>query len=132
MKGVYAAILTPIDNESGYVARVPDVSGCITTGRDMLDTLDNIRDALVACLCTLEDFNEPVPQASTPETIAHDAKSVIALVDFDTLKYREETDTRAVRKNVSMPAWLSDLADKRGINCSQTLQEALKKQLGFV
>lgn len=132
MKGVYAAVLTPIDSENGYVARVPDVNGCITTGKDMLDTLDNIRDALAACLCTLEDFNEPVPQASAPETIAHDEKSVIALVDFDTLKYREETDTRAVRKNVSMPAWLSDLADKRGINCSQTLQEALKKQLGFI
>lgn len=132
MKGVYAAILTRIPGENGYTARVPDVNGCITSGGNMLETLDNIRDALAACLCTLEDYDEPIPQASAPENIAHDAESIVALVDFDTLKYREETDTRAVRKNVSMPAWLSDLADKRGINCSQTLQEALKKQLGFI
>lgn len=34
---------------------------------------------------------------------------------------RAETDTRAVRKNVSLPAWMAALADKRGINCSVEL-----------
>ena len=132
MKKVYAAILTPIPDSSGYHARVPDVNGCITTGTDIQDTIENIRDALAACLCTLEDFNQQVPSPSAPEAIEHDVHSVIALVDVDTLKYREETDTRAVRKNVSMPAWLLNMADARGINCSQVLQDALKQQLGFV
>ena len=39
------------------------------------------------------------------------------------------TDTKAVRKNVSLPAWMSKLADKRGINCSKVLQEALTTKL---
>lgn len=132
MKNVYAAVLTPIPDCSGYAARVPDVNGCITSGTNIQDALDNIKDALAACLCTLEDYNQPVPAASAPETIQHESGSIIALVDIDTLKYREETDTRAVRKNVSMPAWLLNMADSRGINCSQVLQEALKKQLGFI
>ena len=132
MKGVYAAVLTPIPESEGYAARVPDVSGCITTGSDISDTLDNIKDALAACLCTLEDYDRPIPKPSAPESIECEAGSVIALVDVDTLKYREETDTRAVRKNVSMPAWLLTMAEKRGINCSQVLQEALKKQLGYI
>lgn len=132
MKDVYAAVLTPIPGAAGYAARVPDVSGCITTGSDLNDTLENIRDALAACLCTLEDHDRPVPKPSAPENIQYDAGSILALVDVDTLKYREETDTRAVRKNVSMPAWLLNLADKRGINCSQVLQEELKRILGFV
>lgn len=71
------------------------------------------------------------PNRDAPEAIEHDASSMVALVDVDTLKYREETDTRAVRKNVSMPAWLLNMADARGINCSQVLQDALKRQLGF-
>lgn len=132
MKNVYSAILTPIPDTGGYAARVPDVNGCITTGTDVQDTLDNIRDALAACLCTLEDFGQPVPVPTVPESIQHDEGSLIALVDVDTLKYREETDTRAVRKNVSMPAWLLNMADARGINCSQVLQDALKRQLGFL
>lgn len=132
MKTVYAAIFTPIPDGSGYAARVPDVNGCITTGTDIPDTLENIRDALAACLCTLEDFNQPIPEPSVPESIDHDAASIVALVDVDTLRYREETDTRAVRKNVSMPAWLLNMADARGINCSQVLQDALKRQLGFL
>lgn len=132
MKCVYAAVLTPIPGDGGYAARVPDVNGCITTGADVQETIDNIKDALAACLCTLEDFNHPVPTPSAPETIEHDSASIIALVDVDTLKYREETDTRAVRKNVSMPAWLLNMAETRGVNCSQVLQEALKKQFGFI
>lgn len=132
MKGVFAAILTPITDSAGYAARVPDVNGCITSGSDIAETLENIKDALAACLCTLEDFNEPIPTPRNPESIQHEEGSVIALVDVDTLKYREETDTRAVRKNVSMPAWLLNLAEKRGMNCSQVLQEALKERLGFI
>lgn len=132
MKCVYAAVLTPIPDAGGYAARVPDVNGCITTGADVQETIDNIKDALAACLCTLEDFNQAVPSPSAPESIQHDDGSIIALVDVDTLKYREETDTRAVRKNVSMPAWLLNMAESRGVNCSQVLQEALKKQFGFV
>lgn len=132
MKSVYAAVLTPIPESEGYAARVPDVNGCVTTGTDINDTLDNIKDALAACLCTLEDYDRPVPEPSAPENIRCEAGSILALIDVDTLKYREETDTRAVRKNVSMPAWLLNLADKRGINCSQVLQEELKRILGFI
>ena len=131
MKNVYAAVLTPIPDSTGYVARVPDVSGCVTTGTDIPDTLDNIRDALAACLCTLEDYGDPIPDPTAPEALPHEEEDVIALVDIDTLKYREETDTRSVRKNVSMPAWLFNMADRRGVNCSQVLQEALKHMFGY-
>lgn len=132
MKSVYAAVLTPIPGSSGYAARVPDVNGCITTGNDINDTMENIKDALAACLCTLEDYDRPIPEPSAPESIQCEPGSILALVDIDTLKYREETDTKSVRKNVSMPAWLLNMAEKRGVNCSQVLQDALKKQFGFI
>lgn len=129
MKTVYAAVLQPIEDSSGYVAHVPDVNGCVTTGTDLRDALENIRDALAGCICTLEDYRKPIPVPTPPENISHDDHSVVALVDVDTLKYREETDTRAVRKNVSMPAWLSQMAERAGINCSAVLQAALKREL---
>jgi post-segregation antitoxin (ccd killing protein) len=59
----------------------------------------------------------------------HAPDSVFTVVQVDTIAYRALTDTRAVRKNVSLPAWMADLADKRGINCSQVLQEGLRARL---
>jgi len=47
----------------------------------------------------------------------------------DTIAYRAATDTHAVRKNVSLPAWMFKLAEKRSINCSEVLQEGLMKRL---
>ena len=127
MKKVYPALLASSEG-GGYVIRVPDVSGCITTGATIEEALDNIRDALAGCLCVLEDIGEPLPAPSEPFSVAEDGSTVV-LIDVDLLEYRRATDTRVVRKNVSLPAWLSNMADKQGINCSQLLQRALKKEL---
>lgn len=127
MKKIYPALLSTL--ESGkYAVCVPDVRGCATTGNSIEEVFDNIRDALAGCLCVLEDEGEPLPAPSEPAAIA-DGQSTVILVDIDLMKYRQETDNRAVRKNVSMPAWMSYLADKQGINCSQLLQKALKHEL---
>ena len=40
-------------------------------------------------------------------------------------------DTKAVKKTLSIPAWLNDVAVENNINFSQTLQEALKEKLGL-
>ena len=69
--------------------------------------------------------NEPTPQAEIP----HLPTDILTIIQADTIKYRSMTDTKAVRKNVSLPAWMSKLADKRGINCSKVLQEALTTKL---
>ena len=40
-----------------------------------------------------------------------------------------EMDLRTVRKNVTLPSWLNDLAERNGVNFSQVLQESLKERL---
>ncbi len=127
MRIVYPALLSRTAS-GGYVVRVPDVPGCVTTGEDLPDALESIRDALAGCLCVLEDVGRSLPVASAPSAVAEEGADVV-LVDVDLLKYREETDTRAVRKNVSMPAWMATLADRQGLNCSQLLQKAIRREL---
>ena len=127
MRKVYPALLSPTES-GGFFIRVPDVNGCITTGKTLEQALDNIRDALAGCLCALEDVGKPLPEPSAPSAV-DDVQSTVVLVDVDLLEYRKETDTKAIRKNVSMPAWLSYMADKQGLNCSKILQDALKKEL---
>ena len=39
--------------------------------------------------------------------------------------FKVHRDTRAVRTNTSIPSWLKDMAEARGINYSQVLETAL-------
>ena len=127
MKYTYTAVFTE-KNKKVY-ARVPDLDGCITTGKDLIDAIEQMADAMAAWLCTAEDENLPIPATTPQSKIAHNSGDMLSIIKADTLAYRAATDTRAVRKNVSLPRWLSLLADRKHINCSQVLQEALLTKL---
>ena len=47
----------------------------------------------------------------------------------DTIEYRKFYDNRAIKKTLTIPAWLNTLAERQGINFSLTLQSALKQAL---
>lgn len=127
MRYTYTAVITP--GEGKYYAKVPDIPGCVTTGRDLEDAVAQITDALSGCLVVWEDQELSISQASQQPEVPHCAEDVLTLVTVDTIAYRARTDTRAVRKNVSLPAWMASMAEKRGINCSKVLQDALVQQL---
>lgn len=129
MKGVFAAVFTPKENGNGYYCRVPDLPGCITTGRDEAECFDLTTDAANLWLCDIEKDGKAVPVPTPIRKIEHNANDICTLVSVDTDKYRKENDSRAVRKNVSLPAWMAYQADQRNINCSQVLQDALRKVL---
>jgi predicted RNase H-like HicB family nuclease len=132
MKYLYTAILSPIEGESAWSARVPDLPGCVSTGADIPEALDMITDAASLWLVVAEDKGRPIAPPTPQSALERQGlgpDDVCTLIRIDTLAYRALTDTRAVRKNVSLPAWMVNMADKRGINCSQVLQEALKARL---
>ena len=119
----YTAVIT--ESDGTFYAKVPDIDGCITTAKSLSEAITLITDALNLCLVVLEDENvqpaPPTPQADIP----HAPSDILTIIQADTIKYRSLTDSRAVRKNVSLPAWMVNLADERGTNCSKVLQDAL-------
>lgn len=119
----YTAVIS--ENNGTFYAKVPDIDGCITTGKTLSEAISLITDALNLCLIVLEDEDIVPSQPSPQSDIPHNSKDILTIVQADTIQYRSQTDTRAVRKNVSLPAWMSSLVDKRGINCSKVLQDAL-------
>lgn len=129
MKYVYPVIFTH-EADSISVA-VPDLPGCYTFGDNLVNAIEMARDAISMWLCDAEDKNEQVPESSNIEAIEHGPDSFINLIDIDTAVYRRENDTRAVKKTLTIPNWLNSKAEKAGINFSQTLQKALKQQLGL-
>lgn len=132
MKYMYSATFTQNQDGTKFFARVPDLPGCITTGKNLHDAIDLITDAASGWLVVAEDEGLEIPPATPQELLEHEAGCVFSVIQVDTIAYRAMTDTRAVRKNVSLPAWMAALADKRGINCSQVLQEGLTAKLNAI
>ncbi|MCL2082952.1 MAG: type II toxin-antitoxin system HicB family antitoxin [Oscillospiraceae bacterium] len=127
---VYPAVFKPNPN-GGYIVSVPDASGCVTGGKTLEESLRMVKDALSVYLCSLEDHNEPIPVQSNPQGITLEHGQFVTLVEVDTTSYRSQTDNKSIRKNVSLPAWLNSRAEQANINCSQLLQEALRKRLNL-
>ena len=74
------------------------------------------------------ELNEQLAKAST-DTPPHKSDEIVTLVDIDFSAYRRAHDLRTIRKNVTIPAWLNQLAEDAGVNFSQVLQEGLKQKL---
>lgn len=126
---LFPAIFTS-NAEGGYIVKVPDIPDCVSRGRTLEQATKMIKDALCKSLCKLEDKLEPPKKATPPEELRLADGEFIALIDADTTKYRIANDSRSVRRNVSLPAWLNAMADQANINCSQLLQKALREELG--
>ena len=82
-------------------------------------------------LCSLEDKKEDIPTPTDVKDIKCDENSFVSLISADTLTYRKLYDKKAIKKTLSIPAWLNNLALERNINFSNTLQNALIKELGI-
>ena len=99
---LFTATFTKNDS-SEYNARVPDLPGCITTGKDLSDVINQMRDAMALWLVTAEDEGLEIP-TPTPQSLLHCTPDTIcSVLKADTVLYRSQTDTRATRKNVSLP-----------------------------
>ncbi|HEY3440299.1 MAG TPA: type II toxin-antitoxin system HicB family antitoxin [Paludibaculum sp.] len=60
---IYAVIFEPCP--SNWAAHVPDLPGCMTTGRTLDETKLNIREAIQGHLATLRQFGDRVPEPSS-------------------------------------------------------------------
>lgn len=125
MKLIYPAIFTPFETNKGYTVLVPDLPGCVTEGDSLLDAIEMGVDAASGwILDELEDGNK-IPSPSKMESIKPELGSFINLLILDIDAYSEKYGTKAVRKNITIPAWLNAYGEKQNVNFSQVLQDAL-------
>ena len=130
MKYVYPAIFTA--EEGIILVSVPDLSGIHTFGNNMAEALYMAQDAIEMWLWDAENKGETIPAASGQAEIAKMCESpdqVVSLVVADTYEYRRQNDNRAVKKTLSIPAWLNHQAEKANAPFSQILQQGLKEYL---
>lgn len=136
MKNVYPVIFTPLNDEKNTVlVEVPDMN-ILTQGYGMPDAIYMARDAIGLKGIDIEDDGRDIPAPSELSaidigagTFAGDGKGYVSLVDIDFTEYRRRTDNKTVRRNVTIPNWLNQEAEKAHLNVSRVLQEALMVKL---
>jgi predicted RNase H-like HicB family nuclease len=127
MKYVYPVILYPDDNTIGVT--VPDLPGCHTCGDDTADALLMAKDAIEMWLWDAESKSESIPAAS--ENLKLKDNETMTLVAADTDEWKRANDTRAIKKTLSIPAWLNHQAERANAPFSQILQQGLKNYLSI-
>ena len=128
-KYAYPAIFRK--EEDGYAVEFPDISGCATCGATLPEAAAMAEDALCLYLFDCEEDGDTIPQPSDIKAIQAQTSDIASLICCDTLEYRKLYNNKAVKKTLTIPAWLNTLAERQGINFSTVLQNALKDQLSI-
>lgn len=141
MKVTYPVIFTEVD--TNILIEVPDL-GIFSEANEegkakctLADAILMARDAIGLACISAEDAGKALTCASklsdidvTKGTFYGEGLSYVSYVDVDLTVYRNRVDNKMVRRNVTLPNWLNQEAEKACINVSKVLQEALMLRLG--
>lgn len=128
MKVIYPVVFTKLDD--GYMTFVPDLE-INSQGDDMAQAFDMVRDAIGLVCMDMEDDNKTIPEASDARSVQCEADEFVSLVDVDVTAYRRRMNQRTVRRNISLPGWLNELAEQAGLNVSAITQNAIRRELNL-
>lgn len=126
---IFPAIFDYADD--GISISFPDLPGCFSCADNDEEALYMAKDALRVWLLSAEDENEEIPKATHLNEIRLDENQRAVLIEVCLIPYRDAHMNRAVKKTLTIPAWLNDIAVKEGINFSFALQNALMEQLNI-
>lgn len=132
MKLIYPACFYPCE-DGGYTVIFPDLPGCITEGETLSESVDMAIDAASGWLLDTVENNEAIPHASDIKSIIPDEyeNGFVSIISVDLDEYSKKFGNKAIKKTLTIPAWLNSIAEKENVNFSQALQNALIKQLGI-
>jgi len=144
-KTKYAYPAQFVNEDNGTVSVFfPDLHGCHTCDDTLEGAAIMAKDALEGFVELLLENSEPLPEPSALDSIKfyktddnpeydieqiaqrNGYKTMLVVADIENIK----SQTRYVKKTLSIPYWLNAAAEKQHINFSGVLQEALKERLG--
>lgn len=126
---IYPAVFTLEDGI--YSVVFPDIE-IATSGDTLVEAVEMAKDALCLTLYDMEERGESIPESSDITSLKVSEGSFASLIECDTMEYRRYFSNKAVKKTLSIPAWLNTMAEKEDINFSAVLQKALKAELNLL
>lgn len=130
MKKLFYPALFHEAEEGGFWVSFPDIPECLTEGDDMETAYEMAVNALGLAIISREKEKEPIPIPSLPNSLViKEDHCFLAIIEFDMAAYKKRTNSKAVKKTLSIPEWLNEEAVSMGVNFSQVLQESLINKL---
>lgn len=126
---VYPAIFTIEDD--GVSIEFPDLEGCLPCANNIEEALKNAKEAMALHLFGMEEDDLEIPEPTSIKNIKLEQNQTLILIEVYMPQYRDAIENEYVRKNCTIPQWLSKLAEEKKLNFSQVLQLALKEKLGI-
>ncbi|WP_438467659.1 hypothetical protein [Streptococcus pluranimalium] len=114
-----------------YYSNFDDFQGTLfTEGNSFADVMKKSKEILEDMIYIYQSKGLSIPKSYSH--FDENNKGKVAEISVWTKRLIDKSNSRIVRKNTTIPNWLAVEADKAGINYSETLQYALKKELGII
>lgn len=117
-------------SDDGITVEFPDLPGCVTCGDDDEEAMRMAKEAMALHLYGMEQDGDPIPTPSKIQNIQVEPNQAVVLIEVWMPPFRDEMEQKAVKKTLTIPKWLDDLAQEHNVNFSHILQNALKEYLG--
>ena len=111
--------------KGGFTVEVPDLPGCVSEGDTLAEAILMGTDAASGWVLDELEDGKPAPEASPLDSIIPETGGFVSMLVLDMDAYAEKYGEKAVRKNLTIPAWLNTFAENNHINFSQVLQDSL-------
>jgi predicted RNase H-like HicB family nuclease len=109
----------------------PDLPGCVSQANSDAEAVKRATEALELHLYGMEEDGDSIPQPSRLADVELGPRRRTLLVTALMPLVREDMETRATKKTLTIPAWLNRAAEAVGVNFSALLQRAIKEYLGI-
>lgn len=116
-------------DEDGISIEFPDLPGCVSCAQTDEEALYMAKDAIRGWLLVAEQYGDPIPKPTQLNKLNINDNEKSVLIDVCLAAYRDAYNNRSVKKTLTIPAWLNDLAEKENVNFSFLLQQALKERM---
>ncbi len=119
------------EKEFGYSVVFPDLNHLATEGKTYDEAMRLAVECLAGYVWNQKTLGEPLPEPSAVNHLTLENNEFPVVISVDVEAYAKEHFEKAVKKTVTLPKWLNDAAQARGIKFSKVLQKALKEELGI-
>ncbi|MDT3693615.1 MAG: type II toxin-antitoxin system HicB family antitoxin [Mucispirillum sp.] len=130
------------EDDGGYSVIFSDLKGATTCGDNLQEAIAMAIDCLAGYLHSLILDNEEIPAASNIQDINDDvikeeleelytdkSRVFVNIISVNVAEYAEKHFNKSVKKMVTIPQWMADMAAERKLKLSKILQDALKEKL---
>ncbi len=126
---IYPAIIER--TKENYCLYFPDLPGCVASGDTVEKVVELAQEAAQEYLWELEHDGDDIPAATPTASLSPSEGDMLCIIDVNMFPIRARMDNRAVKKTLTIPWYLNELAEARRLNFSHILREALQAKLSI-